>query len=83
MGGTSRPESAKDPNVLDISAPLYSVALRCSVALVGMQYTGASIADATTKFAKKLAQSVPNMKCANWNWNANIDPARIRPSTEE
>jgi hypothetical protein len=83
MGGAPRPESAKDTNVLDISASLFSVAQGRSVALVGMQYSGASVADAMTRFAKKLAQSVPNMKCANWNWNANIDPSHIRPNTDE
>ncbi|MGO9832994.1 MAG: hypothetical protein ACLP1X_02130 [Polyangiaceae bacterium] len=83
MGGRPKAESAKDPNVLDISASLFSVAQGRSVALVGMQYSGTSIADAMTRFAKKLAQAVPNMTCVRWNWNANIDPARIRPSTEE
>jgi hypothetical protein len=82
-GGTPKPESAKDPNVLDISASLFSVAQGRSVALVGMQYSGTSVADAMTKFATKLARSVPNMKCASWNWNASIDPSRIRPNTDE
>jgi len=82
-GGAPRPESAKDPNVLDISASLFSVAQGRSVALVGMQYSGTSVADAMTKFAAKLARSVPNVKCASWNWNANIDPARIRPNVDE
>jgi hypothetical protein len=82
-GGARTPESARDPNVLDISASFFSVAQGRSVAFVGMQYSGASIADAMSKFEKRLVQSVPNMRCASWNWNATIDPSRIRPSTEE
>jgi hypothetical protein len=83
MGGGPKPEGAADTNVLDVSASLFSVVQRRSVALVGMQYSGSSVADAMTRFAAKLAQSVPNMKCAAWNWNANIDPARIRPGPDE
>jgi hypothetical protein len=30
-----------------------------------MQYSATSVADAMTKFATKLARSMPNMKCAS------------------
>jgi hypothetical protein len=81
--GAPKPESATDTNVLDISASLFSVPHGRSVALVEMQYSGTSIEDAMTKFATKLAQSVPNMRCVAWNWSANVDPARIRPNIDE
>jgi hypothetical protein len=28
-------------------------------------------------------ESVPNMKCVGWNWNAAIDPDRIRSKIDE
>jgi hypothetical protein len=31
----------------------------------------------------KLSESVPNMKCVGWNWNAAIDPDRIRSKIDE
>jgi hypothetical protein len=81
--GTPKPESAKDTNLLEISASLFSVALGRSVALVGMQYAGASIEDAMARFTAKLAQAAPNMKCVGWNWNTGIDPERIRSKIDE
>ena len=88
-GGGSRsraapkPESAKDTNLLEISASLFSVSLGRSVALLEMQYSGTSIEEAMTQFGTKLMESVPNMKCVGWNWKAAIDPDRIRSKIEE
>jgi hypothetical protein len=48
-----------------------------------MQYSGASIEDAMTQFARRLALSMPRMKCAGWNWNAGIDPELIRSKLDE
>lgn len=73
----------KDTNLLEISASLFSVSLRRSVALVGMQYSGASIAAAMTKFSARRAQSLPGMKCVGWNWNTAIDPEHIRSKIDE
>jgi hypothetical protein len=71
---------AEDPNQLDISASLFSVAQNRPVAFVGMQYRGESVADALTRFAEELAQATPELKCAGWNFDVNIDPKKIQPS---
>jgi hypothetical protein len=81
--GVHESETPADLNQLEISASLYSVALGRSVALVGMQYTGTDIDDALSRFAAKLRQSLPALKCAGWNWNASIDPERIRAKMHE
>jgi hypothetical protein len=81
--GQSGPESSQDPNLLDISASLFSVSQAQSVAQVAMQYTGSSIDDAITRFAAKLHESLPNTVCAGWNWGTTIDPDAIRKSIEE
>ncbi|MGA3120512.1 MAG: hypothetical protein ABSF69_07040 [Polyangiaceae bacterium] len=80
---TSKPPSSIDTNVLDIAASLYSVAQSRSVASVAMQYSGVSLDEAMTSFAAKLAQSVPGMLCAGWNWDTQIDANRIRESIDE
>jgi hypothetical protein len=82
-GGAPSAEAAADPNRLDISASLFSVPQRRSVALIQMRYSGASIADAMTKFTGKLKESVPDLKCVGWNWSVNIDPEGLRPKIEE
>ena len=74
---------ARDPNELDISASLFSVAQNRPVALVGMQYRGESVEDAMTRFAEQLRESVPDLKCTAWNWSVNIDPKRIHATVEE
>ena len=78
MRGRARPEPPQDTNAVDISASLYSVQKRRSVALVALRYAGASLEDALTKFGVKLAQTLPQMTCAGWNWDVHIDPDRIR-----
>jgi hypothetical protein len=82
-GGSAPTQEAADPNRLDISASLFSVSQRRSVALIQMRYAGASVQDAMTRFTAKLKDSVPDMKCVGWNWNVNIDPSALRPKTEE
>lgn len=82
MRGASNPESV-DLDVLDLSASLYSVAQARSVALVAMQYSGSSLDEAISQFAAKLGQAVPGLLCVGWNWDAKIDPDRIRQSIDE
>jgi hypothetical protein len=72
-----------DGNVLEISALLYSVAKAQSVALVAMEYSGASVEDAETKFAARLAQAFPSMACAGWDWAGKVDAERIRSSIDQ
>jgi hypothetical protein len=80
QGSRKRPT---DTNVLDISASLYSVPQARSVALVSMEYSGASVQDAVSRFAAKLAQEVPASTCTGWDWQAaKVDAARIRASIE-
>jgi hypothetical protein len=76
--GVHESETPADLNQLEVSASLFYVALGRAVALVGMQYTGSNIDDAMMRFAAKLTQSLPALKCTGWNWNTNIDPDRIR-----
>jgi hypothetical protein len=78
MGGAQRTAPPKDTNLVDISALYFSVALGRSVAQVELQYTGASLDEAMTKFAAKVAQTIPQEHCAAWNWAMAIDPDRIR-----
>jgi len=80
VGPTS---AAADPNQLDVSASLFSVAQRRSVALIGMQYRGASVEDAMNRFAERFADSVPDLKCVGWDWSVRIDPQQIRPRSVE
>jgi hypothetical protein len=82
-GTVSRtPSPPADDDALDLSATLYSIAARRSVALVALRYTGASLDEATRAFAAELARSLPGMRCARWDTDAGadakIDPARVR-----
>jgi hypothetical protein len=81
--GKKREGPKEDTNQLEISASLFSVAGAHSVALIGMQYPSANIDEAMTKFAAKLGESLPGMKCVGWNWNADVDPERIRAKMNE
>lgn len=83
MRGPAARPSPDETNALDISASLYSVRDSRSVALLELQYTGASVEDAMAKFAVKLAASFPQAVCAGWNWEAKVDPDRIRQSIDE
>jgi hypothetical protein len=82
-GGRSKSEGTVDTDVLDVSASLYSITQARSIALVAMQYSGASLDEAMTKFAAKLAESLPGTLCVGWNWDVKIDPNRIRSSIDE
>lgn len=78
MRGRPPPEAPRDTNAVDISASIYSVRQRRPVALVALRYSGATLDDALTKFGAKLAETLPQMQCAGWNWDVHIDPERIR-----
>ena len=67
-----------DPNELDISASLFSVAQGRSVGLVAMQYSGDSVDDAIAKFAAQLAEALPQARCEGWDWTAKIDAEHLR-----
>jgi hypothetical protein len=81
--GSPKSESTQDNDLLDVSASLFSVTQTRSVALIAMQYSGTSVDDAIAKFAAKLAQLLPSVACVGWNWEAKIDPERIRRSNDQ
>jgi hypothetical protein len=83
MQGSPKSESTADSNLLDISASLFSVSQTRSVALVAMQYSGESVDDAIAKFAAQIRRSFPDVVCVGWNWEAKIDPERIRQSIDQ
>ena len=72
-----------DPNELDISASLFSVAQGRSVGLVAMQYSGASVDEAIATFAARLAEALPRARCEGWDWSAKIDPEHLRQSIDQ
>ena len=76
-------DSAPDPNRLDISASLFSVTQNHPVALVSMSYGGSSVEDAMTRFGAELAHTIPNSKCAGWNWEVKIEPTTLRTAVVE
>jgi hypothetical protein len=80
LGATRHPPT--DTNVLDIVASLFSVSQGHSVAEIAMRYSGETTDDALTKFARRLATTLPGATCAGWDWNAQVDPERIRRSLE-
>jgi hypothetical protein len=81
--GRTPNQSSVATDLLDVSASLYSVAEWRSIALVAMQYSGASLDEATTKFAAKLSQSLPGLLCVGWGWeDAKIDPEQVHKSID-
>jgi hypothetical protein len=90
MGAPLRPgtlalrrKQAADPDILQLSASLYSVAERRSVAVVDLKYRGESASEATAKFASQLSRSLPGAVCTGWSWDASVDPDHIRRLGEE
>ncbi|MEI9937374.1 MAG: hypothetical protein WDO69_09115 [Pseudomonadota bacterium] len=72
-----------DPNRLEVSAALFSVAQNRPFALLGMTYGGQSVDDAMTRFGAELARTIPHSKCVGWNWDVKIDPATLRSHVGE
>jgi hypothetical protein len=65
-------------DVLQLSASLFSVSQGRSVASVDMQYSGDSIDKAIGEFTDRMRRLLPASTCTGWNWDANVDPERIR-----
>ena len=65
-------------DALDLSASLFSVSAGRSVALVAMEYSGASADEAVSEFAARLGQTLHGATCAGWNWDAKLDVGHIR-----
>jgi len=75
--------STADPDVLEVSASLYSVSQHHSVALVRMQYSGGNIDEATANFGAELSRSLPGAVCGGWSWGDRVDPDRVRRLKQE
>jgi hypothetical protein len=72
-----------DPNELDISASIFSVAQGRSVGLVAMRYSGASVDEAMTAFSAELARALPQARCDGWDWSAKIDAEHVRQTIDQ
>jgi hypothetical protein len=57
----------KEAGTFDVSASFFSVRLHHTVALLTMEYSGGSVADAMIKLSDKLAATFPSATCAGWN----------------
>jgi hypothetical protein len=75
--------SAAARDVLQLSASLFSVSQGKSVALLDMQYSGDSIAEAESTFSARVGRLLPAATCKGWNWRADVDPERIRKLAEQ
>jgi hypothetical protein len=78
----TRSSAPPDPDELDISATVFSVAQGRSVGLVAMQYSGESVDDALSQFAAQLGQALPQARCEGWDWTAKIDAESLRRSID-
>jgi hypothetical protein len=72
-----------EPDVLQLSASLFSVAQGRAVALFDMRYAGDSIAEAEREFTTRVGRLLPATTCKGWDWHAKVDPERIRKLAEE
>jgi hypothetical protein len=72
-----------EPDVLQLSASLFSVAQGRAVALFDMRYAGDSVAEAESEFTARVGRLLPATTCKGWDWHANVDPERIRKLAEE
>jgi hypothetical protein len=76
--------SANGPSdVLQLSASLFSVAQRRSVAVIDMQYSGDSIDEARSEFIAALARLLPAVQCKGWDSRSPVDAERIRSLAQQ
>jgi hypothetical protein len=71
-------KGAIDNNALQITATFFSVALRHSVAVIDLEYTGTLVDEALEKFDAQLAQFLSTNSCAGWRKDAVLHPDQIR-----
>jgi hypothetical protein len=82
-GGTMVRDGARDRAVFEMSASLFSVPQHHAVAVIAMNYSGASLEEAYRKFGEKLAAELPGLACAGWRDDAPVDDARVRALPSE
>ena len=75
--------SAGARDVLQLSASLYSVARRTSVALIDLRYSGDSLDEAEREFAAGVGRLLPGVTCKGWDWSAKVDLEQVRKLAEE
>ena len=81
LGGASPamdPRAGTDRSEFDIAASVYSISKGHSIALVSMAYTGRSVDEAVSKFAKKLGDTLAGATCAGWKADVKVDDAAVR-----
>jgi hypothetical protein len=69
-------------STLEMSATLFSVSQKHSVASVEMKYTGASTEEAMNQFVAKLRETIPGSRCVGWKSDVRPDGDRIRAIAE-
>jgi len=67
-----------DPNELQLTAQVFSVAESKTVALVNLDYKGDSMDEAWDKFTAQVGESLNGSQCAGWNVDAKLDIDKIR-----
>jgi hypothetical protein len=63
---SDKPEELADQSALELSASLYSVRARATVARIEMRYTGSRLEDAMQAFRRDLQALVPDAHCVGW-----------------
>jgi hypothetical protein len=67
-GASAPPGRSAALNELAISATLFSVSRRRSVARLNMVYSGSNLQDAMDKFVVRLRDLIPGARCRGWRW---------------
>ena len=67
---------------LEVSASLYSVRQKRSVALLAMRYDGQSLDEALQRMSTRLGVALPGATCGGWDWKSKVDDNRIRALIE-
>jgi hypothetical protein len=73
-GHRGGPGRSTAPSGLELTASLYSIKAKKSVARMSMGYTGTSVEDAFRRFAAEIAGVVPGSTCRGWHWK---DPSQV------
>ena len=88
-GGSRRGVAAGDPSTkegyraVEVSAALYSVPLRRTVATIAEQYGGKNTDEAVAKVEAELKQALPAAKCGGWEFAAHpVDDSKVRALPE-
>jgi hypothetical protein len=89
-GGRGRRRASAPPaehasierSALEMSATLFSVSQKRSIASVEMKYTGTNTEEAMNQFVAKLRETIPGSRCVAWKNDVRLDGDRIRGMAE-